>query len=686
MEKEFSKISTEMQELRRDVDRTVNVPFGEEPFQILPGTVGQVPVFDDNGNLIPGTPAGGGNMFREIYDPQDFGEDIFQFVLDHLVSVPAYVETRTALKALDTTKNTVVFLKEAGREGIFKWTVGDFASRIAADTAEAIYVKADAIAAAAGGWVRIFNGSADLRWFGAAGDGATNDTTAVNAAFASGVSLSGRKLTYAVSGNITIPSGLHLEDATFKQLTPNNASRRTLYADTVSNVTLKRVKVDRNGNGTFGSLGTAAGIYLKSVTNLKTEDIEAFGADMGTGIVFDGCTDFCAVRPYAHDITYTSASLPADDQAQGIWFQNCRRFSVVNAVVRHVGGIVGGSFRRAFGRMMPFGLGCVSFAVIGGILSDGDVGIDLTGSVGNRQFSLYGVTVEDVETWGIKLANYNRFGFVTNCNVYRAGSAGFVGSGPTLNVDAGSPTPESLPQHVTFTACGAWDTGYGNTGRGTSQPAGFLVAPGGASNFQDYPRGYRMVNCVAYDNQAVKTQYHGFRNEISYGGAPLNECVGCRADGFASGGSGFSGWHFPMAAVSRSTAQVLTNNIAGGQEITFDTERSDGAAMHSPGVPGRISVPRAGFYLITGKGTFQQNVTGMRSLSLTLNGVVQPAINDVQPGSSANDTTCRFSEIVYIGDLLITIGMNAYQNAGGNLNISNCTLTVAEIMPNQVNG
>jgi len=68
--------------------------------------------------------------------------------------VPTYVADRTALKALDTTKDTVADLKEAGREGQFVWRSGDYSAQISADTVEAIFVKANAVAAASGAWVR----------------------------------------------------------------------------------------------------------------------------------------------------------------------------------------------------------------------------------------------------------------------------------------------------------------------------------------------------------------------------------------------------------------------------------------------------------------------------------------------------------------------------------------------------
>lgn len=87
-------------------------------------------------------------------------------VVRDILDVPVYVADRTALKALDTTKDIISYLLEGDRQGAFKWTAGDFSAQVAADTLEGIYVKANAIAATAGAWVRVFDGRVFARWFG----------------------------------------------------------------------------------------------------------------------------------------------------------------------------------------------------------------------------------------------------------------------------------------------------------------------------------------------------------------------------------------------------------------------------------------------------------------------------------------------------------------------------------------
>lgn len=118
------------------------------------------------------------------------------------------VATRTALKAFDTTKFTIALLTEAGREGVFKWTAGDYSTQIAADTQEGVYVKADAIASTAGAWVRVgWEKGIVLTWFGAQRGYANDSRNAILAAisFSQTFEVAIRdKGVYGVVGNIEI--------------------------------------------------------------------------------------------------------------------------------------------------------------------------------------------------------------------------------------------------------------------------------------------------------------------------------------------------------------------------------------------------------------------------------------------------------------------------------------------------
>lgn len=91
------------------------------------------------------------------------------------ILVPTYVATRTALKALDTTKDFIAFLTESGRAGLFVWRTGNFSAQAAIDTLEGVYLKADAIANTVGMWVRVYDHALNVKWFGAVGAGTAVD-------------------------------------------------------------------------------------------------------------------------------------------------------------------------------------------------------------------------------------------------------------------------------------------------------------------------------------------------------------------------------------------------------------------------------------------------------------------------------------------------------------------------------
>ncbi|MBB4277241.1 parallel beta-helix repeat protein [Rhizobium mongolense] len=132
------------------------------------------------------------------------------------LDIPAYVGTRTALKALDTTDDTVAYLKESGREGVFKWTTGDYSTQVAGDTREGVYVKADDTAASSGAWVRAFTGPEDIRWYGAAIDGINDDTDAGNALL-----FGGNKHVYFPPGEYLIIGPLRVYENTVIDLHPD---------------------------------------------------------------------------------------------------------------------------------------------------------------------------------------------------------------------------------------------------------------------------------------------------------------------------------------------------------------------------------------------------------------------------------------------------------------------------------
>jgi len=78
-----------------------------------------------------------------------------KLTVDHSLSLSHAVDSRIALKALDTARFNVAYLQESGREGWFSWDASDLSTEVTADTAEGTYVPPTGDATgASGAWVR----------------------------------------------------------------------------------------------------------------------------------------------------------------------------------------------------------------------------------------------------------------------------------------------------------------------------------------------------------------------------------------------------------------------------------------------------------------------------------------------------------------------------------------------------
>lgn len=102
------------------------------------------------------------------------------------MAVGVYVANRTALRALDTSKDTSAYLTEARRKGQFFWDGSNLSAQVTADTAQGVYIApASAPTGASGAWVRSFDfTNYEDSWFGTVADNATDSTNAINAALA----------------------------------------------------------------------------------------------------------------------------------------------------------------------------------------------------------------------------------------------------------------------------------------------------------------------------------------------------------------------------------------------------------------------------------------------------------------------------------------------------------------------
>jgi hypothetical protein len=146
----------------------------------------------------------------------------------------------------------------------------------------------------------------------AAGDGVTNDLAALVVAMNTGLPLDGGGLTYAVSGNLNLVSGLDIENGGLIQLAFDATTEsRTMFADGIDDVKIHNWKIDRNGTPANGLLsgGGAAGAHFANGRGYEIDGLEVTGSGKGHGIKLENIEG--SFRNFnVHDIYYDEASAP----------------------------------------------------------------------------------------------------------------------------------------------------------------------------------------------------------------------------------------------------------------------------------------------------------------------------------------------------------------------------------------
>lgn len=129
--------------------------------------------------------------------------------------------TRTALAGLTGTAGATAHLAENGREGIFVFKAaatilseyGTAATTlVSTDTAQGFFVAPTTdTTGASGAWVRKFSGAVNVKWFGATGDGTTDDSAAITGAIAllKVLAVNNDGNLYKGSQRLLIPAGLY---------------------------------------------------------------------------------------------------------------------------------------------------------------------------------------------------------------------------------------------------------------------------------------------------------------------------------------------------------------------------------------------------------------------------------------------------------------------------------------------
>ena len=119
----------------------------------------------------------------------------------------------------------------------------------------------------------------------------------------------------------------------------------------------------------------------------------------------------------------------------------------------------------------------------------------------------------------------------------------------------------------------------------------------------------------------------------------------------------------PSARVYNSFALSIPHAVS--TLLSFDSERYDNDTIHTGASPGRLTCQTAGVYAIYANIAWAANVTGIRGLSIQVNGNVI-ATQDLPAGSGQAMSVATQWKMA-VGDY---VEIAAYQASGGNLNVN----------------
>lgn len=127
--------------------------------------------------------------------------------------------------------------------------------------------------------------------------------------------------------------------------------------------------------------------------------------------------------------------------------------------------------------------------------------------------------------------------------------------------------------------------------------------------------------------------------------------------------------------IYNSQSQSIPN--AAWTNVLFDSEISDVGGMFDVGNPSRITLPVTGVYLIVADFIFAANATGLRQISINLNGSIRTHITIV-PGVGSADHRLQ-TIALYARNGGEWIEVQALQTSGGPLNIGGASAVVQRL-------
>lgn len=474
---------------------------------------------------------------------------------------------------------------------------------------------------------------------------------------------------YGVSGDILLPTECRIRNLKLKQLSPNSTTRKTLYAVGSSLVQLENVSVDINGDGSNGSMGTSAGIWLQSVSKVVLNNVEVTGNGYTNGIVTHSCSDVRIDKPYIHDMTHGTASSvnPGDDRINGIWTILCNRVVIVAPIIKNLLGRWSGqpAFNR-YTRGIVDG-GSHDYTLVAPTIENVDQGYDNTGDNGAARFSVLGGSASNCYSFGFKAANTPTHGSFVGVTAYRCGISGFIASPP-----GAAAAPQT--RYIEYSSCHAIDTGYGGAWVGLATITGFRAASTGA--YTDFPRNVRWIGCTSRDTTGIQ-QYGFFSDVVGPGGAGDQwvEAVECTVVG-----ANIRDYQGVNQGILRAELINPTPLFSGTNvPIPLDTIDVNRAQFGVNGGTGVITCLRSGIYAVSISAEFETDPTGIRQIDVYRNASFFRRVR--VPTLATSNVFINVAIAALEVDKNDTFQFYAMQNSGGLLNLHAVQVEVLLVRP-----
>lgn len=542
--------------------------------------------FDGTGDIKSGTQVfvtsgtlnTGSTWYVSTADPITIGTTAIALTKSPGVIAQQIVDTIAALKALAAPTSAITCLVRGyyavgdGGGGLFWWN----AANVTADNGGTII---QLNAGGNGRWSRIYDSPLNVRWFGAKGDGATDDNTAVTNWLAAIAGIAGFASagTYMV-GSLVPPSNCLIQGAgntatIFKSKAAVNAPVFALGAHT--DITLKDFRIEGNSAGQGGGPGTASGLTVQNGTRIRCENI-VINDCQDWGFAFFQGSD---IRPIGCSVTNLVGGINANSVRGAYLIGDGSAITPCNDVVLTACTASGAGANLYYdGFMSEIGtdhrfIGCQSAVPFTNFKLKGDrakaVGCYSSGG-----------------TVGFQTQTSSQSLTIDGCTAYRAQASGF-----------------QFNQADTVTPARNWNI-TGNHAIENGQDAGQSTRYGFAF---EPSAGATIDHCTftgneAVDNQGVHTQQRG----VSFGGT--GSCTNFTLTGNSA--LGHANDYVASAILDHTTAVIGQNNFTTGDQAMWAAPAMGAYRLHfwinnvpagastslSDGLSGRGYVmPRAGY-------------------------------------------------------------------------------------------